>query len=146
MTRIHRAAACFFWLVPLLGLASGRGGPTFSMYAASGWFRFEIIARDAQGRAHEVAPSALAGRATPSARGFLAGGDHFRRTYDTATVRRHLGDLGRLACDVDAEGAGTSERAVTVEMTLFEHSGSSATESGDESRRRATRETVACAR
>jgi hypothetical protein len=55
-------------------------------------------------------------------------------------VRRRLGDLGRLACDVEAE------RASTVEISLFEHGGSSPTESGEESRRRATRETVTCAR
>lgn len=110
------------------------------MYASSCWFRFEILARDANGRAYEIAPTDLALRATPSARAFLAGGDHFRRTYDTAALRRHVGDLGRLACQVEAG------RAATIEITLFEHAGASADDGGDESRRRGTGETVSCGR
>lgn len=103
------------------------------MYASSCWFRLEIIARDGEGRAHEVAPTALALHASPSARPFLAGGDHFRRTYDTAALRRHVGDLGRLAC-VAERG-----RATSIAITLVERSGSDGS-------LRTTRENVACPR
>lgn len=101
------------------------------MYASSCWFRIEIIARDAEGRPHEVAPTDLALRASPSARPFLAGGDHLRRTYDTAALRRHVGDLGRLACEVERG------RATSIELTLVERSGSDGV-------LRDTRETVSC--
>jgi hypothetical protein len=103
------------------------------MYASSCWFRFEIVARDAEGRMHEVAPTDLALRASPSARPFLAGGDHFRRTYDTSALRRHVGDFGRLACELE------HGRAATIDVTLVERSG------GDGALRE-TRETVSCAR
>jgi hypothetical protein len=117
VTRIHQAAAAFFCVLPLIGLASGRGGPTFSMYASSCWFRIAIIARDAEGRPYDVAPTDLARRASPSARPFLAGGDHFRRTYDTSALRRHAGDLGRAACAMERA------RAATITITLFERDG-----------------------
>ena len=106
------------------------------MYASSCWFRFEIIARDTEGRAYEVAPTALASRATPSARPFLAGGDHVRRTYDTSAVRRHVGDLGRLACEVE------HGRAATIEIALVERTGTSS----ETRETRETRETISCAR
>jgi hypothetical protein len=103
------------------------------MYASSCWFKLDIIARDDEGGAHQVAPTELALLASPSARPFLAGGDHFRRTYDTAALRRHVGDLGRLAC-VTERG-----RASSIAITLVERSGS------DDSLR-TTHETVACPR
>ena len=106
------------------------------MYASSCWFRVEIIARDADGRAYEVAPTALASHATSSARPFLAGGDHFRRTYDTSALRRHVGDLGRLACEVE------KGRAVSIEIALIDGTGSSTAIS----QTRETGETVSCFR
>jgi hypothetical protein len=133
VTRIHRTAAVFFCLLPLAGLASGRGGPTFSMYASSVWFRIAIVATDAEGRAYEVAPTELARRATSSVRPLLAGGDHFRRTYDTAALRRHAGDIGRLACELQRD------RAATIDITLVERTGSSGA-------LRETREHLSCAR
>lgn len=114
MMKIRRAIVIGIMFLPLTGLLVGNGSLAFTMYASSVWFRLDILARGADGRARAIAPTLLAQKVTPSALPFLAGSDHFRRTYDISALRNHLGDVARLACDDDA---------VRVEVTLFERSG-----------------------
>jgi len=105
--------AAILVILPLAARLVG-WGPTYTMYASSVWFRVDVIAEDAGGHAYPLAPTELAQQVTPSAVPFLAGGDHFRRTYDVAPLRHHLDDLARLACKTQ------HGRAKAVSMTLFE--------------------------
>jgi hypothetical protein len=127
VSRLERVIAAAVALLPLLVGATGHE-VGFTMYAESVDFRVEIVARDPSGGARTIGPTALAARVTPSAVPFLAGSDHFRRTYGELPLRHQLGALARLACAEDG-------RAAEVEVTLFERRRGAV---------RASRERVSC--
>ncbi len=108
-------AALLVFCLPIVTTASG-GGFAYTMYASSTWFRLEITAVDGRGATEAVAPSALAGRVSASAVPFLAGADHFRRTYGLEPLRDRLSDVARVACLEAPE-------AVSIAITLFERDG-----------------------
>lgn len=100
MTPVHRLAAVFVVLLPVAG-SLGLGDLRFTMYARPVWFRLEMGAEDAQGTRRKVAPASLAPHVDALAFPWLAGADHFRRTYDVTALSRRLEDLGHLVCAVD---------------------------------------------
>lgn len=114
MLRRHVAIAVAFAALPAFSKLVG-GGLDFTMYASTVEFRLQLLGSDADGRPRVVPPSSLAFALPPSARGFVAGADHFRRSGGVLSLRRHLGDLGQLACH--------EQPALTrVTVTLFERS------------------------
>ena len=120
MLRSHAFLAIAFVALPGAALALGNGGgPTFSMYASSVEFRLDLVGHARGGGTMVVAPSLLAHALPPSARPFVAGAEHFRRAGDVTVLRRHLGDLGRLACRQE-------ESLAAVDITLVERSERSA--------------------
>jgi hypothetical protein len=119
MLRRHALFAGAFALLPLAGIVGGRrGGPTFAMYSSIVEFRLELGGHCGGSTRKAVAlnPTSLAPDLPPSARPFVAGADHFRRTTDVATLHRHLDDLGKLAC---MKFSALDD----VEVVLFEREG-----------------------
>jgi hypothetical protein len=125
-------AALGLFCLPIFVWIAG-GDAAFTMYASSTWFRLELTALGRDGASRPIAPSALSRRVTRSAAPFLAGGDHFRRTYGVAALRAQLGAVARVACDEDPS-------AESITITLFERAASI---DGPE---RTRTEKVACAR
>ena len=109
------ALAAGLCLAPLIGRFGGAGSLAFTMYSRTIDYRVAIIASDARGKLHAVAPTSLVPALGPSVKPFLAGADHFRRNYEVAPLRDHLPDLARIACD--REGATAAER---IEVVLTE--------------------------
>lgn len=101
MLRSHKLIALAFVGLPAATLAFGDGGLAFTMYASTVEFRLEIAGHTRTGASRVVAPTSLAASLPPSARPFVAGADHFRRAANVAALRRHLDDLGRVACRQD---------------------------------------------
>lgn len=84
----------------------------WAMYSRAGVYRIEVVAWDAQGRARQRNPTALAEHAAPVESALLAGSDHWREGPSMAAFRAHLGELASYAC---AEFG-----AAAVEVTLYE--------------------------
>lgn len=115
MLRSHALMAAVFVALSATTLALGNGGPAFTMYASTVEFRLELVGRARGGGRMALAPSSLAPRLSPSARPFVTGAEHFRRTGDVTVLRRHLKDLGSVACREEGSLA-------EVEVTLVERS------------------------
>ena len=99
-------------LLPLGSKIEGTGSFAYTMFSGNTEYRLEIIATDPDGLRSEVAPALLAPRVNASARAYLTGADHFRRTRSIVALRAHLGDLAVVACEESA--------ARTVRVTLLE--------------------------
>ena len=125
-------AASVAFCPPILAKVLG-GGAAFTMYATTTWFRVDVMARDARGRRHAVAPTALARHVVPSALPFLAGSDHFRRTNGLDPLRAQLEAVARVGCVAEP-------LAQEIELTLVERAGAL---DGPETKRSAR---VACSR
>jgi hypothetical protein len=83
------------------------------MYASTVEFRLDLRGTTRNGVSKWIPPTALAYHVDRSALPFVAGADHFRRTYDVAVLRRHLPDLARLACRID-------DTLASADITLVE--------------------------
>ncbi|MBX3157662.1 MAG: hypothetical protein KF773_16945 [Deltaproteobacteria bacterium] len=93
-------------LIPLGSWLDGSGQLAWTMFSRTGQYRVELVA---EGRA--LNPTAVAAVAAPGpTSAALAGADHFRH-HDVwrATLRRHLGEVARLACKL-APGARITAR------------------------------------
>ena len=91
----------------------GSGQLAWTMFSRTGSFRFRIVAVDQEGHRRTIAPTLLASRASALPRGRLAGSDRWRfHEVTRATVRRHLHDFAKLACEVT--------KARRVEVALFD--------------------------
>jgi hypothetical protein len=119
------AVVCF--LLPAGSWVEGSGKLAWTMYSRLGEFRIDLVAFDADGRAHLRNPTVLAGGATLGAASLLAGSDHWRPGPSVAALRGHLDDLAAYACH--------ELGAVSVEITLHERS-SGRSERATKSRRR----------
>lgn len=111
----HRMAAAAAICLPIVASIFG-GRVAFTMYASSTWFSLQVTATDDLGARRAIAPTDLARRVGPTARPFLAGADHPRRTYDAGLLRARLADVARLACREEP-------RARRVRVTLVEREG-----------------------
>lgn len=104
------AIACF--ALPAGSLVQGSGTFAWTMYSRAGQFRIDLVAFDADGRAHLRNPTVLADGATPEAASLLAGSEHWRQGPSLAVLRAHLDDLAAYAC--------RDLGAASVELTLHE--------------------------
>ena len=68
------------------------------MYSRAGEFRIDLVAFDADGRAHSRNPTVLAEHAAPIEASLLAGSEHWRPGPSVATFRTHLDELADHAC------------------------------------------------
>ena len=100
-------------LVPGFGWLFGDPELAWSMYAKSASFRLQVEAIT-RGHRRTVAASALAEASTNSLRTALGGADQFKFASAGPTLRRHLGALTLLACQVSG--------AERVKLTLDERS------------------------
>jgi len=113
--------------LPLASRVEGARTFAWTMFAASGEYRIEIVEIDDEGRARSMNPTALAEHAAPSAVRVLGGADHWRRGASVATLRTHLDDLAAYACD--------ESHAATIEVTLRERAHDGAAERATTARR-----------
>lgn len=104
------ALVCF--VLPAGSWIDGSGAFAWTMYSRAGEFRIDLVAFDAEGRAHMRNPTLLAEHAAPIEASLLAGSDHWRPGPSVATFRTHLDDLAAYAC--------TELGAAAVEVTLRE--------------------------
>jgi hypothetical protein len=87
----------------------------WSMYSRAGEFRIDLVAFDADGRAHSRNPTVLAEHAAPEAASLLAGSEHWREGPSVAVLRVHLPALVAYACrELGASSVG---------ITLYERTG-----------------------
>jgi hypothetical protein len=104
------AVACV--VLPAASWVQGSRVFAWSMYAHAGEFRIDLVAFDANGRAHARNPTVLAEHAAPATAALLAGSEHWRPGPSLAVLRAHLADLADYAC----HELGAS----TIEVTLQE--------------------------
>lgn len=108
--RLHLAVGVIVGLlVPLASWLDGSGQLAWTMFSRTGQYRLELTSNGKPLNPTEVAAFAAPGP-TSSA---LSGADHFRH-HDVAraTLRRHLGAVARLACNV--------KRGTTITARLHE--------------------------
>ncbi|MBA3462851.1 MAG: hypothetical protein H0T46_23045 [Deltaproteobacteria bacterium] len=84
-------------LLPLASWLDGSGQLAWTMFSRTGQYRLELTANGKPLNPTEVAAFAAPGPTSS----VLAGADHFRH-HDVAraTLRRHLTDIGQLACSL----------------------------------------------
>lgn len=120
MSRIRRlrflvgAFACV--ILPAGSRAFGTGMLSWTMYSRVGEFRVDLVAFDADGRAHLRNPTVLAEGATEDVAVLLAGADHWRPATSVTVLREHLDDLAGYACQ--------QLGARSIVITLHERRGS----------------------
>jgi hypothetical protein len=96
LSRTHAVAIVLVVLVvPLLSWLDGSGQLAWTMFSRTGQFRLVIVADGQQINPTEIAAAAMPG---PTANA-LAGSDRLKH-HDVmrATARRHLDEIGSLAC------------------------------------------------
>jgi len=96
LTRTHLVATIVVALVlPVVSWLDGSGQLAWTMFSRTGQFRLVIVADGTQVNPTEIAAAAMPG---PTATA-LAGSDQLKH-HDVwrATARRHLADIGLLAC------------------------------------------------
>jgi hypothetical protein len=98
-------------LIPGSGWLLGDPELAWSMYAKSAVFRLRVEGITG-GHRRSVPASALAAASTGSLRTALGGAENFKSTSAGPSLRRHLGELTLLACEVSG--------AQLVRLTLDE--------------------------
>jgi hypothetical protein len=117
MTPAHTAAGVLLAVVlPATSWLDGSGRFAWTMFSKSETYRLEIDVVDTGGAKRPLSPSALAMRAGPTARAYLGGTEAFRHAPVASTIRRHLSEIGALACA--ERGAASIEIALFVRRTL----------------------------
>jgi hypothetical protein len=99
-------------VLPAASWLNGTGTFAWTMFSKSASYRLQVDVIDAAGARRAVDPGALAPRAGPSAAVYFRGAHHFRHAPVGSTFRRHLAEVGALAC--------AEPGAVSVEISLFE--------------------------
>ena len=96
---LHLAAGLVLLVaLPIASRVFGAGYFSWTMYSGYGEYQIDIRVKDAAGRVHTVAPTALAEASSEATADLLTGADHFRRGPSLALLRDHLGDVAMLAC------------------------------------------------
>lgn len=102
--------------LPASSWLDGSGRFAWTMFSKSESYRLEIEVVDHAGARRALPPGALAMRAGPTARAYLSGTERFRHAPVASTIRRHLSEIGALACA--ERGVASVEIALFVRRTL----------------------------